>query len=126
MNKVSMKIWGRECELSIEYDCYSTNLPYPYQKDGITEIQQNPSLINGILTEVIDYCLKENKSEIGETTISNIFKYVKPTSLYAQRTKDESHVVGLMCAYKFNPEHGLVIVFKDQKLDKIGIQDIIL
>ena len=34
--------------------------------------------------------------------------------------------VALMCDYRFDPEHGLALVFENEKLKEIGSQDLIL
>ena len=39
---------------------------------------------------------------------------------------EEKRIVALMCNYKFDIENGIAIVFENEKLKDIGIQDIIL
>lgn len=126
MNKTTLKIWGRAFDLSIEYDCYAGESILPYQLEAAATILRTPEKFDAALDGVKAYCSEKNSAEIGSDSIENIFKYVKPQSLYVQRTKDESHVVGLMCAYKFDSEHGMAIRFKDGVLQEIGTQDIIL
>ena len=77
------------------------------------------------MDQVKQYCLKSNKADIGSDNIENIFKYVAPKYLYVARNKD-SRIVAIMCNYKFDPENGIAVVFENEKLNKIGMQDIIL
>lgn len=71
--------------------------------------------------EVEKYCLKCDGDVIGER-IENIFKYVMPTELLMLRD-GSAHKVALMCNYRFDPEHGIAVVFKGEKLLGIMPQD---
>lgn len=126
MNKQKMKIWGRSFELDIVFDCYEDEQVLPVQEEALERFLQNPQLPDEAKKAVEEYCLKRNSEEIGKQVIDNIFKYVMPQSVYIQRTSDNSRVVGLMCAYKFDAEHGIAVVFKNEKFDKTGSQDLIL
>ena len=55
----------------------------------------------------------------------NIFKYVMPYSLYVRRSASSDRYVGLMCKYRFNPEDGLAVLFKNEELYDIGTSDIL-
>ncbi len=127
MNKQKMSIWGREFELEVIFDCYTGEEVLTAQQDALAEfLSAAGKLIGEAKQSVEEYCIKHNADEIGSATIGNIFKYVMPKSLYVQRTVDGSHVVGLMCAYKFDADKGIAIVFKNRSLEKIGTQNIIL
>ena len=41
-------------------------------------------------------------------------------------TRDENSKVAVMCNYKFDPEHGLAIIFTHEGKVTVGSQDIIL
>lgn len=81
--------------------------------------------IDDALGYVKQYCLRNNKADIGSDSINNIFKYVAPKYLYVARN-NEKHVVAIMCNYKFDPENGIAVIFENEKFSKIGMQDIIL
>ncbi|MCM1539584.1 MAG: hypothetical protein NC254_14450 [bacterium] len=56
--------------------------------------------------------------------VDNIFKYVMPIKRYVLRTgKDRS--IAILCDYKFDIEHGIAVVFKNEKFFRIGSQDIV-
>ena len=55
---------------------------------------------------------------------SDIFKYVIPEAIYVKRNK-RKHQIALLCNYRFDEEHGIAITYEDEKLKKIGTQDII-
>lgn len=124
MNK-TLNIWGRDFDLEIYFDCYTGEKISIEQKEALDLFLQNPQLISEAKEKVIAYCLKRNAAEIGGT-IENIFKYVIPQSIYVQKSPDNARVVGLMCAYRFNPEDGLAVVFRNEAYHEVGSQNIII
>ena len=124
MNKEAFVIWGRRFELSIQYDCYGDEDILPAQEEAYALFRSEADRILFSDHDIKRYCLEKNKEEIGKN-IDNIFKYVMPVSIFVKREK-EKHVVALLCDYKFDMEHGIAIVFENEKLNQIGIQDIIL
>ena len=124
MNKEAVVIWGRRFELSIQYDCYGDEDILPAQEEAYALFRSEADRILFSDQDIKRYCLEKNKEEIGKN-IDNIFKYVMPVSIFVKREK-EKHVVALLCDYKFDMEHGIAIVFENEKLNQIGIQDIIL
>jgi len=126
MNKQTLTIWGREFELDIIFDCYKGESVLPAQTEALNGLLQNAELINNAKSDVESYCIQRDADLIGTTVIDNIFKYVVPKSIYIQRTNDDRHIVGLLCNYKFDMDHGLAIVFENEKLKTVGTQDEIL
>lgn len=125
MNKSKLNIWGREFELDIEYDCYSGEEVLPIQNEALKSFVGASMAISAAKNNVEKYCLMNNQVDMGTDYIDNIFKYVIPKYLFVKRNTDK-RVVAIMCNYKFDIEHGLAIVFEDEKLTQIGKQDIIL
>lgn len=125
MSKEKITIWGRDFDMEIKYDCYSGEEVLQIQRDAIDAFLKSGAAIDAALDQVKYYCLKNNKADIGNNSIDNIFKYVAPKYLYVARNK-EKHVVAIMCNYKFDPENGIAVVFENEKFSKIGMQDIIL
>jgi hypothetical protein len=124
-NKIKATIWGRELELGLTYDCYSDEEVLDSQKEAVKKFIGAESVINKSLEDVKKYCISVNGDEIGASTIENIFQYVMPKYLYVLREKDK-RTVAIMCNYKFDQEHGIAVVFENEKFVKIGKQDIIL
>lgn len=126
MSKQTIDIWGRSLDLDIVYDCYDDEQITTVQQEALSLILNNLLVVDNAKADVEKYCLQRNAKEIHFPQIDNIFKYVMPKSLYIQRTKDSSHIVAILCNYKFDMDNGLAIIFKNEKLWKIGSQDIIL
>lgn len=123
MNKINTLIWGREFELDVQYDCYTGEEILQSQRDAVSALSEQ--MIEEALGKVKDYCISINAKEIGTDAIDNIFKYIMPQYLYVPRTSG-THVVAIMCNYRFDQEHGVAVVFEDEKFSKVGKQDIIL
>ena len=127
MNKKKFDIWGRTLELDIVYDCYCGEEILESQKKAFDMFCENAVILfNKAYEEMIAYCYKTNKADLSDTEITNIFKYVKPKTIYIERGSDDDRKVGIICAYKFNPDDGLAIVFKNETFFKIGTENIIL
>ena len=149
MNNVKMNIWGRVFELDIVFDALRDGTILDNQKktlelffktnsskivndnleiNSITEIKGENVIetpIDKTKSLIEDYCL-ENANEDIDIPITNIFKYVIPKYLYISRTKDETRRISLMCNFKFDMEHGLAIIFKNEEFEKIGEQGLVL
>lgn len=127
MSKKTFEIWGRTLEIDVVYDCYRGEEVLESQKKAYDMFCENSEIIfNKAYEEVIAYCYKKNKEELGDTVITNIFKYVKPKSIYIERSSNDERKIGILCAYKFNPDDGMAIVFKNETFFMIGTEDIIL
>ncbi len=127
MSKMKLQIWGRLLDVEIVYDVYKGEEVLNKQKDALTKfIAASPQLFVIAENEAKKYCLSINKNEITGNEISNIFKYVKPKAIYIKRESGEDRVVALLCAYKFNPDDGIAIVFKNEAFMEIGTENIIL
>lgn len=124
MSDVRLKIWGRELEMPVVFDCYENEDVLPEQRDALKRLLDTEE-IEASKPAVEKYCLDMNRQEIGEQGITNIFKYVMPCGLYVRRSASPDRYVGLMCKYRFNPEDGLAILFKNEALCDIGTSDIL-
>lgn len=122
--KQKLTVWGRVFELDIAFDCFPDEDILEIQNEALKRLLAS-SCINEAEIAVKEYCLKENRDDIQEDNIENIFRYVIPKSIYVARDA-EKRVVALLCDYKFDMEHGLAVVFENECLQEIGMQDIIL
>ena len=124
MSDLSMMVWGREFNLSVVFDCYENEEILPEQSAALDKLIGSGA-IEASRSAVENYCLKMNRKEIGKSSITNIFKYVMPYGLYIRRSTSSDRYVGLMCKYRFDPEDGLVVLFKNEKVCDIGTSDIL-
>ena len=125
MNKLVVTVWGRELSLDVVMDCYDEEEILPLQIKAYESILENWSVVEESLSSVQQYCIDHFAGQIEGGEVSNIFKYVVPNALFIQRN-EEKRVVAVLCDFKFDFEHGLAIVFQNEKLADIGPQDIVL
>ena len=125
MRNCKINVWGRLFSLDVIYDCYPGEEVLDCQKDAADRIINASESINAAKPKVEEYILHHNKAEVAEDSIDNIFRYIIPKSLFVTRD-EKNRTVAIMCNYKFDIEHGLAIVFINEKLTKIGPEDIIL
>ena len=124
MNKINTEIWGREFELPVIIKQFKGKEITDIQKESVDRFEKNLNILNDAKAEVEKYIIDNGLKENGINEVDNIFKYVIPKSISVPKSK--KRVVALMCNFKFDMEHGLAIVFEDEKLKKIGPQDIVL
>jgi len=119
---LSIKIWNRDFDLKVLYDCYAGEDVLDEQKEALKQFSSDKKTIEASKEKVEKYCLSQNKNEIGADEIDNIFKYVMPESIFVKRDCR----VAIMCQYKFDAEHGIAVIFKDGKFKEVGSQETIL
>ena len=123
MSNSVLKIWGREFELNVVFECYPGEDVLESQREALENLC-NSSVIDETLSYVKEYVKYTAGSQVS-LPIDNIFKYVMPKSIFVPHNKKSSKIA-IMCNYKFDAEHGIAIVFEDGEYKEIGIQDIIL
>lgn len=121
MNKIKVDIWNRSFELRVVSDENDMNSISEKQKEVIDDLFVKNKEVLEDFSEIFEYCKKKNKEEICS---DNIFKYVMPKYLYIIDT--ENKCVAIMCDYKFDMEHGIAVVYENDKLTKVVEQDYIL
>lgn len=116
-----MKIWNRDFDINVVFDVYDGEEVLQEQKSALEAFGNAEDELLSDTSEVEKYCIKNNQKEIGDT-VSNIFKYVIPTTLFICR-KVGAHKVALLCNYRFDEEHGIALVFENEKLERICSQE---
>ena len=130
MNKIKIAFCDREFELEITYDVFEDELLLKGQIDTLDEFlnisnEDRDKLFEKVKQEIIKYIYENNKDDLNEEKIENIFKYIIPTEIYIERNEDV-HIVDILCEYKFDMEHGLAIQFENEEFKKIVSQDEVL
>ena len=119
MNKIKMNIWGRDFDLPVMIKQFKG-----IQKDAVEKFTSCEKVVNEAKNDVEKYVIKNGLKDMGMDSVDNIFKYVIPKTISVPKAK--KRVVAIMCNFKFDMEHGMAIVFEDEKIKKIGPQDIVL
>ena len=124
MNNVKRIIWGRTLQLKVSYDCFEDEEILASQEEALNSLLANWNTVDKSLDILKEQCVKDSGGTLSRLDVDNVFKYVIPRSLFVVRKP--KGVVALMCDYKLDLEHGLAVVFKNNKLWKIGQQDIVM
>lgn len=122
MSKVKMQIWGRDFNLEVFYKNYKGKEITENQKLTYEKFISADEAIEKSKKKIIAY-IEDNYGEVGK--IENIFKYVIPKVLYISREEDQRKCA-LLCDFKFDIEHGIAIIFENEKFEEIASQDDIL
>lgn len=123
MNKIKVRIWDRDFDL----DCLYQNYP----NEEITKKQEStlaaiPSIdYSDSLIGIKQFVMKYNGSDIEGNTIENIFKYVMPKRILIIRD-EHARSFAIICNYKFDMEHGIAVVYENEKFKAVGLQDLVL
>lgn len=124
MNKINIKIWGRDFELPLSIKTFDGKQPTDIQHQAIESFMQSQKAIDGSQENVEKYILENSVDGNNIDKVDNIFKYVMPKCIYVP--KDKNRVIAILCYYKFDMEHGLSVVFENEKFKSVGSEDEIL
>ena len=93
--------------------------------DALDKFISNDKWIANAKKDVEKHCKKQVLRDDGNQKKDNIFSYIKPEAVFIKRDKTKPRVA-LMCKYRYDPEHGLAVVFDTNGKVTVGTQDIIL
>ena len=125
IDTLEMVIWGREFSLPIKYDCYEGETVTSEQRASLMCFQEHPEWLDKARKKVEAYCRQQVLSDKENDKKDNIFSYVKPEYLFIKRDSISPRVL-LMCKYRYDLEHGLAVVFRQNGKIIVGSQDLIL
>ena len=120
-----LTIWGREFDLRVVFDCFDDEEVLTIQEQALEAFLKADAAIENSKKQVENYILNDDYAELETDSIDNIFKFVIPTDIYIPRTP-ETRTAALLCNYRFDEEHGIAIVFENERFKEIGTQDIVL
>ena len=127
MSSIVMSTWGKEITLEVRFDLLDDERISSMQAYALGTIFVSWGAVNAALDAVKSYCLENDgnmfASECGTARIDDIFDVVEPYSLFVVRDNSKRSVA-LMCHYRLDPEHGLALLFENERLTKIGPEDI--
>ena len=122
---IKLIIWGREFSLPVEFDCYKGEKVTKEQMSALEVFISQEKWLEDSKKDVEIFCREKVLEDTENQKRDNIFSYVKPESIFVKRDKENPRVA-IMCKYRYDPEHGLAVVFSYDGKVTVGIQDIIL
>lgn len=111
--------------MKVVFDCFDDEEILPIQEQALKSFLKADAAIEDSKKQVESYILNDDYAELETDSIDNIFKFVIPTDIYIPRTP-ETRTAALLCNYRFDEEHGIAIVFENERFKEIGTQDIVL
>ena len=123
MNKIKITIWGREFDLDVIYQTFSNKGVIENQETVLSKAPYSD--FEKAEDGVKEYIQKYYYDDLGNEQIDNIFKYVMPKSIFVLRNPEE-RIFAIICRFKFDPEHGIAVVFENEEFREAGPTDIIL
>ena len=84
----------------------------------------NPEWVDKAKKYVEEYCREDVEHDDENQKKDNIFSYVKPVDIFVKG--EDKPRIAIMCKYRYDPEHGLAVVFDSEGNITVGIQDIII
>lgn len=124
IKNLKTEIWGREFNLPIIIKQFIDKEITDVQNKALECFMNNMDIVDEAKKNVEEYIINNGLSETGMNAVDNIFKYVMPKSVYVPMNK--KRVIAIMCNYKFDMEHGIAIIFEEEKFKTVGPQDLIL
>ena len=121
-NTIKVNVWGRELELKIVFDVYEGEDVLDNQNKALDLFLTQKELLNDY-SKIKEYIENIDGDELQED-ITNIFKYVIPNTIFVKRNEN-SRIVALLCDYRFDEEGGIAALYENERLVKIGTQDIV-
>lgn len=122
--KIEIEIWGRHFVLDVEHDPYVGKETIEQQDEALERFLEQKDWIAASKPLVEQYCHDSVMEDDENKKKDNIFSYVMPDYIYIHRDGG-SYDICLICNYRYDPEHGIAIVFlPDQKI-KVGSQDLL-
>jgi len=123
---ITLNIWGRELPIEVVYDCFENEEVDTIQKDTFEIFMaQHAAIFDSAYVMLEQYCA-EKYPDLIPNKFDNIFKYIKPKTLYIKKSTTKRRIAGVLCNFKFDLDHGLAIYIDEGKVTKVGSQDIIL
>jgi len=116
-----MSIWKRDFTLPVEYDCYEGETVTKEQSGALETFISHPEWVTKAKKMVEKYCKEDVFLDDANQKKDNIFSYIKPNYYFV--TRDKSPLVVLLCKYRYDPEHGLAIIFSSDGSITVGMPD---
>lgn len=125
MTSLTREVWGREFDLQVVFEDLDDKGVYESQWKALGGIITEWQAIDESLQALKEYCLEQNPDEFKGQPLDNVFRFVMLKYLFIPQGV-KRRTIALMCDYRFDPEHGIALVFENEKLATIGSQDVIL
>ena len=122
-DRIHIKMWDEIIQLDLEYDCYKGEEITDEQIKALGRFVSHPEWIDAAKECIEEYC-KKCALEKGDV-VMNVKDCIIPEAVFVKR-ESKCPRVAIMCKFRYDPEHGLAMVFNHEGTVSVGIQDIII
>lgn len=123
-NKIQTSLWGAGVELDVYFEQLDYDEPTEVQLDAFARVDEVWAQVDAAVPHIIDY-VRDEAANLGNSVEENgVFELVHPTTLFI--AESEQRVVAILCEFDYDPEHGLAVVFENERFKEVGAQDIVL
>lgn len=121
---IDLVIWGKMISLPVEYSDSVKMGTAEKTAISIKEFSFNSAdITNKSITAVKSYVNKSAEA-IGETVTGNLFDYITPHMMLVGIDEGSTNIA-LLCGFKYDPEHDIAIIFREQLFVEVGSQDLV-
>lgn len=125
IKEYKMIIWHRKFTLEVNYDLYPGEAVTESQINLLNYFLKNKNILVKAKKEIKRYCDLAINADEDNRKKEDIFDYIMPDYIFVKHD-DIKPRLALMCKYKYDPEHGLAIIYEKDGTISIGPQDEIL
>lgn len=123
VDRVKLDVYGREFSLKVYFSQYKGEEITEQQEIAYERFIKNKKVDENSKDKVINYIENNYKKDLSDNDTKNIFKYLIPKTIFIPRQDGMKRSIILLCDFKFDIEHGIGILFENEKMTDIGLQD---
>lgn len=123
---IDLVIWGTKYSLPIEYsDSIGSNFIATAEQSVLLFVDKTSEITESAKIVVESY-IQKSALAIGIAEPDSLIDCVEPQMLLVRVDDDGSVNIALLCGFKYDPEHDIAIVYKNEELVEVGSQDIVV
>lgn len=124
LDVIKTNLWGREVELEVYFEQLDFDEPTAVQLDTLSRVDAIWPHVDDAIPSIVEYA-KTEALEIGRQFDADAWRsMVHPTTLFIADA--DERVAAVLCEFDLDPEHGLAVVFEDEKFKEVGPQGVVL
>jgi hypothetical protein len=126
IKSIDLVVWGTVSNLPIEFSSSVAPNYLSVAEESVRQFANNSSAITEGTRTAVESYIKKTAFAIGISTPGFLTDCVKPHMLLVRVDDDGCVSIALLCGFKYDPEHDIAIVFRNQELVEVGSQDIVV
>ena len=122
--KVDLVIWGKKFCLPFEYTDSVDSTNNTEVELSVKEFSDNSEDITDKSIPTVKEYVNKSAKMIGIAKVDELLECINPHMLLIGI--DEGNInIALLCGFKYDPEHDIAIIYREQLLVEVGSQDLV-